>query len=1241
MRAFLVTALKVVGALLLGGLLVLALAAAGLWWWAGTPASLDWALRQVAKSQNLQAQGLTGSLRTGLNAQQLRWERDGLLVEAVDAQLAWQPLALWRTTLRLDHLRATRLRIEDRRPPRPPVALERLVLPLRVEIAELRIGQLQWVARDNSIEAGDIAARYSFDRARHRVEIVRLRWAGGSFSGEGTLGAERPMPVQARLQGRLAATVPGGAADVPLALTASVDGPLADMLVRAEILGLPDSPGANASAMATARVTPWSAQPLPQVQAEFQRLDAGAFWTQAPHTGLSGRARAQPGATGTWTINLEATNAIPGPWDQRRLPFEHLSAALEWHADGSARVRTLQARLGEGELSASGELQRGGSWTVNARLRELNPAAVYSGLAPVPLSGTAQLKGDRRGFAFEADLSAIGELPRGNERGEAAAGVASFELVLSGAGGCWSYGRLSLPALEVRTSDANLRGSAELQPLVRAGSGKLTLAAPGLALTVDGRISETAGAGRAQLASTSLPQAFAWLARLPGIPDAIGLSVADGRAEAQLAWQGGWRNPGVQLRVAAPQIEVQAGASAWTVRDLTASVDGRLSDAQVRLHARAEQGPRRASIGVAAQGGRRGSQENAPWQGRLTALDITASDPAVGNGPWTLKLQAPFDWRWSAGHFEGGAGRALLHAPRAAAPAQLVWNALRWSGGELHTAGRLQGLPLAWIELAGGAQLDGSAVMGDLVFDAEWDAALGATPRVRASLVRSRGDLTVQAETAQGQTARVAAGVREARLALEVNGEAVTLALRWDSERAGTAEGRIATRLAGAGAGGSMWQWQQDAPLAGTLRARLPRIGVWSLLAPPGWRLRGSLAADLTVAGTRADPQLSGTLAADDLALRSVVDGFEMQGGRLRASLGGQRVLIDEFILHGPGADGGTVTATGEATWTPSGPQLLMNAQATRLRASTRSDRQLTVSGTLAGRRDASGTIINGNLRVDQALLVLPEEGTPKLGADVAVRGLAAQAPRIPARAEESAARGEDKLQVAVEVNLGEDFRVRGMGIDTRLTGSLTVSGHALASPRLEGTIRTRGGEYKAYGQRLEIESGQIRFTGPIDNPVLDILAVRPNLPQQKVGVRVSGTVLAPRVQLYSDPDLPDAEKLAWLVTGRPSPEGGAESALLQEAALALLSKRTGASQTGIAGTFGLDELSVRREGTEGAAVTLGKRFGRNLYAAYERSLAGAMGTLSLFYDVTRRLTVRAQTGERTALDLIYTFTFD
>jgi translocation and assembly module TamB len=67
----------------------------------------------------------------------------------------------------------------------------------------------------------------------------------------------------------------------------------------------------------------------------------------------------------------------------------------------------------------------------------------------------------------------------------------------------------------------------------------------------------------------------------------------------------------------------------------------------------------------------------------------------------------------------------------------------------------------------------------------------------------------------------------------------------------------------------------------------------------------------------------------------------------------------------------------------------------------------------------------------------------------------------------------------------------------------------------------------------------------------------------------------------------------------------------------------------------------VRQDATSGAVVRVGKRFADNFYAAYERSLEGAMGTLFLFYDVSRRLTVRAEAGERTGLDLIFTFSFD
>ena len=55
--------------------------------------------------------------------------------------------------------------------------------------------------------------------------------------------------------------------------------------------------------------------------------------------------------------------------------------------------------------------------------------------------------------------------------------------------------------------------------------------------------------------------------------------------------------------------------------------------------------------------------------------------------------------------------------------------------------------------------------------------------------------------------------------------------------------------------------------------------------------------------------------------------------------------------------------------------------------------------------------------------------------------------------------------------------------------------------------------------------------------------------------VVLGGTAQNPRVKLYADPDMPDTDKLSWLVLGRaPDQLGRTDTALLQRAALALLS---------------------------------------------------------------------------------------
>jgi translocation and assembly module TamB len=1237
---------------LLGVLLLLVVAAAGLWWWAGQEGSLEWTLRRVAAGQPLHSEGVRGSLRSGWHMDRIAWERDGLRLEAEDISLEWQPLALLGRTLRLDQVKVGSARVIDTRavskePLRPPT---QIVLPWRVTVDEVIVGKFSYVGRAK-VDAGTLLARYAFDGATHTVELASLRVAGGSYRGRATLEGRGDLAVDVALAGTYAAAVPGRKEVVPLAFDARLKGPLAALDAAAQ-LRVPRAGAAAAdlpSATATAHITAFAPMPVPRGAADFRQLDLALLWPAAPRTLLSGHLDVAPVEMGAWRLRADVRNALPGAWDAQRLPVSRAQAEGEWR-NGVALVRQLRAQLAGGTVAGEGAWE-GEGWRFDGRVDGVDPAGLHTSLASLPLTGPLKLAGRGGEVEFDLALQARGGAPARKGAGELQQALAALELREAVAKGRYAGDALALKPLRVRTSDALLEGELTLQLASLGGEGQLQLRAPGLQAQASGSLAETRGKGSITLAAADLAAAQQWLRRWPVLHDALAQGAARGRADASLAWQGGWRDPAVQARLQAKGVEWQPPAVSaaqatppWVVRDGDLRVDGRLRDAALDLRLQLERAQRKVQLAAAGRVGGALAGAAGNWHGNVATLALQVQDPGVTPGPWQLQLRRAVDWRASGGNFELAAGEAVLRAPgvpgaAAAGEALLSWGPVRRQQGQLTTTGKLSGLPLSWIELVGGPQLAGSAVAGDLVFDAQWSAQVGDTVRVDASLARVRGDVTVLAETVDGGQARVAAGVRDARLTLSSQGEQLTLDLLWDSERAGHAQGQVRTRLTPVAGG---WEWGEQAPLAGNVKAQLPRIGVWSLLAPPGWRLRGSLVADVTVAGTRAVPQLSGRLSADDLALRSVVDGIELRNGRLRAQLAGQKLVVEEFVLHGAaegGSDGGTLLARGEGEWTPDGPLLQVEAQLTQLRASIRSDRQLMVSGPVSAQMGRGGTVVTGKLTVDRARIVIPDESPPRLGEDVVVRdarGVAAtQDERKLRPAPTEAGR---TVTLTLGLDLGSDFRVSGRGVDTRLAGTLEVKGRSLGLPQLTGLIRTVGGTYEAYGQRMNIERGELRFTGAADNPALDVLAIRPNL-TQRVGVLVSGRAQSPHVELYSEGGLSEAETLSWLVLGRSSSGDGAESALLQRAAAALLASRSGNSK-GIAGRLGLEELSVGSS-SGSAIVRVGKRFADNFYAAYERSLAGATGTLFIFYDVSRRLTVRAEAGERMGIDLIYTYSFD
>ncbi|WP_198938000.1 translocation/assembly module TamB domain-containing protein, partial [Pelomonas sp. KK5] len=230
------------------------------------------------------------------------------------------------------------------------------------------------------------------------------------------------------------------------------------------------------------------------------------------------------------------------------------------------------------------------------------------------------------------------------------------------------------------------------------------------------------------------------------------------------------------------------------------------------------------------------------------------------------------------------------------------------------------------------------------------------------------------------------------------------------------------------------------------------------------------------------------------------------------------------------------------------------------------------------------------------------------------------------------------RTRIAVTLNLGNDLKVRGHGLDSRLRGEVKLTQVDDGGPQLNGTVSAVGGTYAAYGQKLEVERGDIAFAGPYDNPRLDVLAIRPDV-DIRVGVAVTGTALSPRVKLFSDPDMAETDKLSWLLLGRaPDTLGRTDTALLQRAALALLSGEGESTSGKLIKNLGLDELSLAQsdDSTQGTIVRLGKQLSRRWYVGYERGLNATTGSWQLIYRIAQRFTLRAQTGEDNALDLIW-----
>ena len=722
-----------------------------------------------------------------------------------------------------------------------------------------------------------------------------------------------------------------------------------------------------------------------------------------------------------------------------------------------------------------------------------------------------------------------------------------------------------------------------------------------------------------------------------------------------LEGQGSWAG---QVPSAPLQAQVQmrgltyAAAQSWTVARLDTALDGTVGRHHGRWHAEVALGaeaPQRFQTSGQIQGGLSGLTGGQPaWQGQLQDLRLDgpglASSPAGRAGsalqPWLQVPVLPLSWQRQTSHDQVRLGASTLEAmgislqlKQATARLDRVGQAHEWA-----IQAQLNPLKVApwlsrWQPQAGWG--------GDLMVDGELSLQHSAQQpwQVKASLQRRDGDLQITEQGIQGaQPQRF--GIREARVELSAHDGVWRLTQQLDGRILGDLRARQQVS-----ASSPQRLPTLDDPLVGEFAFQIGSLRPWSNWLPAGWRLGGKMQAWAALQGSLRAPQFTGAARGDEITASQVLTGINIADGRFDVVLDGRQVQLKELLL----ADGlgGTVTVSGQADLGEQ-PVARLQARLQRFAALQRIDRRLSLSGDLQGLLQGDDVQASGQLRVDEGLFDISRSDAPTIGDDVRVVNRPGQtegADEDRSTSSSDAPAVQRRVDVQVGIDLGQRLRIKGRGLEATLQGALQFS-TPNNRPSLHGTVRVRDGLYAAYGQRLVIDRGGITFTGPIENPRLDLRAMRAQsaaakADDVKVGVTITGTAQDPRIRLFSEPAMSETEKLSWLLLGRaPSGLDGADIGLLQTAAVALLSGESGGPSESLVQKLGLDELSVRQtDGTvRETVVNIGKQVSERWYLGYERNLNATTGNWQLIYRAAQRFTLRAQAGDDNALDAIWQF---
>jgi outer membrane protein assembly complex protein YaeT len=369
------------------------------------------------------------------------------------------------------------------------------------------------------------------------------------------------------------------------------------------------------------------------------------------------------------------------------------------------------------------------------------------------------------------------------------------------------------------------------------------------------------------------------------------------------------------------------------------------------------------------------------------------------------------------------------------------------------------------------------------------------------------------------------------------------------------------------------------------------------------------------VGGTLGEPRSSGFVTLEQASLAVPEPSLQATGVRLKATLAGDQINVDEF----QGAlNGGAFTAGGDF----------------KLRHGNIVDANLSLRGKdtfleyPAGVKTTSSLDLKLVSREDQLALtgqIEVQEGY--YDASLQLFGSSeGSSPTLPAAAEQPSnplrldLRIVTKRPVEMDNNLGR-LAARG---DLRLTGTVT-------QPRLVGKMDLeRDGRIYFGDHTYYIERGAVRFLdAPKITPELDIHAYTRS-GDYTVNLGLTGELKDVTTTFTSDPPLSRDDVISVLITGKTLSENRGVDVRSMEAYALMTGAMNASLSSRLHRTLGVSRVAIQpgavaAESNPGTRITITQDFTRTLRLMYSMNLSDSNDQIWVTeYDLTNRFTTRA-----------------